>query len=146
MAYSQEIADKICARLAEGESLRSICAEEDMPGRRTVFDWLEANADFRTKYARAREFQAETLVDEMQDIADDARNDYMEKFDKDGVSIGYQINGEAVARSKIRLEQRRWYAEKLLPKKYGPKLDVKVDANVQGMVSYQANIPPRAKS
>jgi hypothetical protein len=115
--YSEEVTDEICRRIAEGESLRRICSEEDMPKRRTVFDWLDAYEEFRTKYARAREWQAETHVDEMQDIADDARNDWMEVNDPD--NPGFRLNGEHIQRSKVRLEQRRWYAEKLLPKKYG---------------------------
>lgn len=143
--FTQEIADKICERLADGESLRSICLGDGMPSRSTIFLWLESSEEFRTKYARARGFQAETLVDEMQDIADDGQNDWMEKFGRDGKTLGWEFNKEAAARSKLRLEQRRWFAEKLLPKKYGPKLDLNVDATVRGSVSYRANIPTRPK-
>lgn len=124
--YSEQMADTICRRLAEGESLRTICAEEGMPSRGAVFGWLNEYESFRTKYARAREFQAEGYADEMADIADDGSNDWMERVAADGESLGWQVNGEAVARSKIRLEQRRWYAEKLLPKKYGSKQSVEV--------------------
>lgn len=123
-SYTEEIAAEICGRIASGESLRSICSTEGFPGLQTVFDWLESNEVFRGKYTRAREIQAEVLVDEMQEIADDGRNDWMERLNKDGDCVGWTVNGEAVARSKIRLEQRRWYAEKLLPKKYGQKLAI----------------------
>lgn len=122
--FTQETADSICLRLAEGESLRSICSDEDMPSRGTVFAWLGDNEEFRAKYARAREFQAEVYADEMADIADDGSNDWMERLNANGEQIGWQLNGEAVSRSKVRLEQRRWYAEKLLPKKYGAKLQL----------------------
>lgn len=74
------MAAKICERLADGGSLRMICRDEDMPAKSTVFDWL-ADHDreaFRTKYAYAREAQADSLVDEMTDIADDGSNDWME--------------------------------------------------------------------
>jgi hypothetical protein len=124
MAYDQAIADQICTKLVEGQSLRAICKEESMPGLSTVFEWLDSREDFRSKYARARELQAEVQVDEMQEIADDGQNDWMEKIGRDGQSLGWVVNGEAVQRSKIRLEQRRWYAEKLLPKKYGAKLAI----------------------
>jgi hypothetical protein len=35
--YSFQVAISICARLAEGKSLRAICSEAGMPGRATVF-------------------------------------------------------------------------------------------------------------
>lgn len=122
--YTPEVASDICGRITEGESLRSICRDESMPGIRTVFDWLEVHEEFRTKYARARELQAELQVDEMTEIADDGTNDWMERKNAEGENIGWRENGEALTRSKIRLEQRRWNAEKLLPKKYGAKLAI----------------------
>lgn len=122
--YTQETVDEICGRLIVGESLRSICRDEKMPGLRTVFGWLELHEEFRSKYAHARELQAELQVDEMAEIADDGTNDWMEHKNADGEVIGWKINGEALARSKLRLEQRRWFAEKLLPKKYGAKLAI----------------------
>jgi hypothetical protein len=127
--YTDETATLICQRIVEGESLRAICREEGMPAASTVFLWLDAHADFRSKYARARELQAELQVDEMTDIADDGTNDWMEKRDADGTVIGYRENGEALTRSKIRLEQRRWNAEKLLPKKYGSKMAIEHDVS-----------------
>lgn len=129
--YSTEVVDKIMARLADGESLNSICNDDDMPARVTFYDWMmkgdrgdEGYEDLPNKYARARELQADSLADDIQDIADDGRNDWMEKFDKDGNSIGWQLNGEAVQRSKLRVEARKWNAAKLRPRKYGDKLDL----------------------
>ena len=66
----------------------------------------------------------------IRDIADDGSNDYMEKLDKDGEVIGYSINGENIQRSRLRVDSRKWLASKLLPKKYGDKLDVNQSGNV----------------
>jgi hypothetical protein len=63
------------------------------------------------------------LTEEILDIADDGSNDWMEKLDKDGKSVGWAVNGEAVQRSKLRVDARKWIASKLKPKKYGDKLD-----------------------
>ena len=130
--YSEEIVATICDRIAEGESLRSICEDDDLPAIRTVFDWLadDKRVDFRTKYARAREAQADALFDEMIDIADDGRNDWMEKRNSDGENIGWQENGEALRRSDLRIKTRQWMASKLQPKKYGDKLDLNVDGKM----------------
>lgn len=128
-SFDDEIAATICERLAAGESLRAICSAEEMPDRGTVIRWVLSNEYFAAKYAQAREIQAELLVDEMQEIADDGTNDWVERTGRGGESLGWMVNGEAVARSKVRLEQRRWYAEKLLPKKYGVRQELKLTAD-----------------
>jgi hypothetical protein len=121
-AFTEELAEKICTRLSGGESLRSICgAKNNMPSVTSVMRWLAANQKFREQYALAREAQAEYLVDEIVEIADDATNDYMEKRNADGVLIGWAENGENVQRSRLRVDARKWAASKLAPKKYGDK-------------------------
>lgn len=126
--YSEAIVSEICTRLSLGEGLIRICNDEHMPHRVTVFRWLDdpRHEDFRNRYARAREVQADSLFDEMEQIADDGSNDWMEKKDRNGDTIGWMVNGEAVARSKLRLEDRRWRAGKLRPKKYGEATLLKV--------------------
>ncbi len=120
--YSQKVADMICERLAGGESLRSICRAKAMPNKATVFRWLAADADFAARYAHARDAQADALVDEMLDIADDGSNDWMEQRGRDGEVTGWKENGESLKRSALRLSTRQWIAEKLKPKKYGNKV------------------------
>ncbi len=128
LSYTQGMADRICERLSLGESLRSICADDDMPSQSTVYRWLDRDDEigtaFREQYARARERQADSIFDECQEIADDGTNDWMEKRDKDGALIGWVLNGEHVQRSKLRIETRKWQAAKLKPKKYGEKIDI----------------------
>lgn len=118
--YTEELADKICERLVEGQSLRAICADETMPGVSTVCRWLGKHTEFREQYARAREAQADTLADEILDIADDAVNDWMERRRQDG-SVDEVVNAEHIQRSRLRVDSRKWLAAKLQPKKYGDK-------------------------
>lgn len=120
--YSEELADEICERIADGESLRSICRDEDKPSKSTVCRWLTVHQSFQDQYAKAREAQADAIFDEMLDIADDASNDWMERRDADGEAIGWQINGDHVQRTRLRLDTRKWMAGKLRPKKYGEKI------------------------
>lgn len=116
--YTKKLGDKICQRIACGESLRSICRDDGMPVLSTVLLWVVdgKHDQFSEQYALARKVQAETLADELFDISDDGTNDWMEKFDKDGEAAGYQINGEHVQRSKLRLDTRKWYLSKVLPR------------------------------
>ena len=129
--FKQEIADDICERIADGESLRAICSEEEMPNKSTVLKWLIKNPDFASQYALAREEQAEALFDEVIDIADDGRNDWMAKQTPDGDNVGWLENGEAIRRSQMRIDARKWMAGKLKPKKYGDKLDLNHTGAIQ---------------
>lgn len=124
--FTPQLADEICNRIADGESLRSICKDEHIPSKSTVLMWLTdpEHQAFRTKYAQAREIQADGFVDEMVEIADDGSNDWMEKHDTEGESIGWRENGEAMRRSQLRIATRQWIAEKLKPKKYGSKVEL----------------------
>jgi hypothetical protein len=82
--YDREIAETICDRLVNGESLRAICANPAMPARATVFRWLANNQEFRQLYVLARQCQAEDLADEILKIADDSSRDYKKKIGADG--------------------------------------------------------------
>jgi len=116
-----EIVAEILERLADGETLLSICRDEHMPARSNVSLWVREDPEFQDKVARAREEGTHALIAEARDIADDGRNDYMQKFDKEGEAIGYFLNGEHVQRSKLRVEQRWREAEALAPKVYGKR-------------------------
>jgi hypothetical protein len=117
--YTQAMADEICERLAEGESLRGICRDEEMPSKTSVFRWLASNEAFRDQYAYAREVQAETLADEIITIADDGTNDTY--VDDNG---NVRTDQEVIGRSRLRVDARKWLAGKMAPKKYGDKLEM----------------------
>ncbi len=84
----------------------------------TIFDWLAKHEMFAKSYARAKEAAADFIVEEMLAIIDDSRNDFT-----DGKN-GPVFNPEAVARSRLRFDGRKWLAAKLRPSKYGDKLDL----------------------
>jgi len=100
--YTSALADEICDRLIEGESLRQICESPHMPNRTTVVRWLAVNDGFASNYARARESQAD-LMDDM--ILELARN----------------CTPETAAADRVRLLAYQWRASRLMPRKYGDK-------------------------
>ena len=122
--YTPELTARICAELACGRSLRTVCKANDMPGLETIFRWLREKPDFRDQYEKAKNECADALVEEMIDISDDGTNDWMEVHDKDGACIGYKVNGEHIQRSRLRVDVRKWIASKLKPKKYGDSVDL----------------------
>jgi hypothetical protein len=118
--YSLALVSQICSRLADGESLKSICLAENMPDKSSIYLWLATHAEFSDMYARAKSDCADTLADEILDISDDGSNDWMERNAKD--NPGWLANGEHIQRSRLRVDTRKWIASKLKPKKYGDKL------------------------
>lgn len=121
--FSTEIADEIVNRIATGEPLRQICRDEHMPQWRTVYEWQKANKEFYARIADARELGEEAIAQECFEIADNATNDWMEKQGKDGAEL-YQLNGEHIQRSKLRIETRLKLLAKWNPRKWGEKVDL----------------------
>lgn len=105
--YNQDLVEKITERIADGESLRSICRDPEMPAKSSVFKWLSQNKDFADQYARAREEQAETLALEIVEIADGDKQ-------SDDTAV-------MAARDRLRVDARKWVASKLKPKVYGDR-------------------------
>lgn len=125
--FSKRIADQICQRLANGESLRSIVKDDYMPEQKTVYNWLLDpihEKGFLQQYKEARELQADFLADETLAIADDATNDFMDKEVGDDGETVRVLDHEHVQRSKLRVDTRKWYVSKVAAKKYGDKLDL----------------------
>lgn len=124
--YSDELADSICERLCEGESLRSICRDEAMPGMATVMRWL-ADPElegFREQYAHAREAQGEVSADNVRDIG--ART----------------LRGEVDPKAaRVAIDAEKWAAGTLLPRKYGTRVQ-HADANGDLLPPPQYNITP----
>lgn len=66
--YSPELAARLCERIADGESMRAVCAGTGMPARRTVYEWLAGNEDFMRRYALAKQSRAHDVFDDMERI------------------------------------------------------------------------------
>ena len=135
--YNTQMADIICIRLSEGESLKEIVKTEGVPNRATVYRWLLEQPAFCDMYTRAREEQADTLADEIIAIADESP-EINEIRDKHGDVIDIKIDSGYVAYQKQRIEARKWTAMKLKPKKYGDKLELAGDPNNPMKVEVQS--------
>lgn len=92
---------------------------------------MAKNEEFASRFAQARELGQDFIAEECLEIADDASNDWMEKIDKDGMAVGWQLNGDHVQRSKLRIETRLKLLAKWNPKKYGNRVGVDHQGGVQ---------------
>lgn len=125
MTYSDEqkneIFDDICESIINGKSLRKALLGCGIPAK-TFFVWLREDESRGKQYARATTERAELMFEDMFDIADDGTNDYVIKESKSGES--YEVfDPEHVQRSKLRVDVRKWALSKMMPKKYGDKVD-----------------------
>lgn len=127
---------EICQRITCGESLRRILKGEGMPSLSVFYDWLDEDSEegrsFTEQYACARVRQADTFADMMNDIAEDGTNDWMASDE------GYKVNGEAIQRSKLRIDTLKWQAAKLRPKKYGERIEQAIEQTVEVKHSLEA--------
>lgn len=126
-AYTDALGDEICNRIADGELLTAICRDAGMPPIRTVTGWLMESREggkvpvsFQENYTKAREQSVYVREDEITEIADDARNDWMDKQVGD-VTIRV-VDHEHIQRSKLRVDSRRWLLAKVAPHKYGDRM------------------------
>jgi hypothetical protein len=117
-AYSPEIATALCTRLINGQSLRSVCRDLSMPSISTVYEWLFVHPQFSEQYTRAKEDQADTYADEIIDIADNSSADLIP-----GEDGKMRVDHEAINRSRLRVDARKWVASKLKAKKYGERVE-----------------------
>lgn len=104
--FTQEIADTICERLSQDESLASICRDEGMPTTTTVFRWRAENEQFRDDYARAREEQGHYAADVVGEI-------------RRGVLAG-EIDPKA---GRAAADMAKWEASRRASKDFGDKIE-----------------------
>lgn len=120
--FTQELADTICSRIAEGESLRSICRGDTVPHIGTILRWVAENSVFREQYEVAMAQRAESMFEEILEIADETKRDTI------ATENGEKPNAEWISRSRLRVDARKWMLSKMLPKKYGDKMALVGDA------------------
>lgn len=128
--FSQVKADIICERLAMGESLNAICQEDEMPAESTVRTWVLNDVEgFAANYTRAREIGYEHHADLILDLADKSRKGVKRTVKANGDVE--EVEGDMVERSRLQIDARKWILAKMLPKRYGDRLDLNHSGRIQ---------------
>jgi hypothetical protein len=131
--HTPELAAEICERLSRGEPLLQICADEHMPKRQTVYDWLERVDGLSVQFARAREAGCDAMAEESLSIMD---REPLAVFDDAG---NKRYDSGSIAWNKNRAEHRLKLLACWNPKKYGSKVQlggdpdspIKIEAQVE---------------
>lgn len=123
--FTKKLGDVICVRVAEGESMRSVSRDENMPAMTTLFRWLRENTEFRQQYEIAKEESADVHAEDVIHISD---HEASSPVIVDGIplmidgKIVYAVDSASVAHARLRVDARKWVASKLKPKKYGERV------------------------
>jgi hypothetical protein len=119
-AYNQAVADEIVERLSKGETLTSICKSKHMPDRTTVWDWEERHPEFDQRLRAARLKQADSLFDQLQDIAD---------------APVPRTNRHAISQRHQQIDVRKFRVARLNRALYGDASQVKLSGDAQQPVA-----------
>ena len=131
--YTRELATAICDELAAGRSLKDVCAGHGV-SLATVHAWVIDDHDgFGKAYARAKHLLALHWAEELDEIASDGRNDWY--VDDEGK---LKPDHEHIARSKLRIDTRKWMLAKMLPKVFGDKVVTEITGANGGAIEMQA--------
>jgi hypothetical protein len=113
LEYTAELGGTICDRLVEDATLRSVCADPEMPAVATVSSWISNNGEFREMYAFAREFQAHGILEETIVLIDEVGREWVEKVRANG-RVVRGPDRKKLPRCRLRIEVRQWVAGELL--------------------------------
>ena len=120
MAYSKKEIETTFKNIIEdiehGYALRTVLKNGDNPSSQTFYKWIDGDEDKSKRYARACEVRAAAIFEDILEIADDKSGDV--KVNEDGSK---SLDSEFAARSRIKIDARKWMLSKMQPKKYGDK-------------------------
>lgn len=121
--YTKELALEICNRLSNRELLIDICKDDKMPHESTVYQWVNEDREgFSEMYARARACQAHALFEETLKIADDTDYDGGDEVDPESGRTLWNL--DHINRMRLRIDTRKFYISKVLPKIYHDRVMV----------------------
>lgn len=93
--------NEIIELLCNGTTITKLCAQEDFPDYSVFVNWVAYDPELYTKYARAKQIQADYFAEQIIDISDDESNPQ---------------------KARNRMDARRWHASKIAPRKYGERV------------------------
>lgn len=137
--YNSEAAIEVCARIQNGDYLKDICADPDLPSRATVALWRRTVPSFALMYSQSEEILADLLFDQAQQVADDSARDVLTIPGPGGVVVR-KTDWEVINRSRLRVDTLLKRAAKLNPRKYGDKPDAIPPAD-GGVVTIKGGLP-----
>lgn len=119
--YTKEDGETICAALAEGHSLLSICEATGI-AYETARRWEQDIPEHASNAARAREIGCHALAEQALKIADTPQLGVIRTVKPDGAIEERQE--DMIAHRRLQIDTRKWLISKWASKIYGEKLAV----------------------
>ena len=114
--YDPKLVEAMLAEISEGTPASKVYKKYKVS--HTIFyEWVKRK-EWIEKYACAKEDRAYKIFEEILEIADDKSEDVIII---DGKKY---MNSEYVQRSRLRIDARKWFLSKMLPRKFGEKIDI----------------------
>lgn len=123
--YSDQLARRICLRVAMGWTLRDVSHRRWSPNYHSIIRWLLQHLEFQREYGMAINMRAIGHADEIVQLADAPAD-----------------TREAIERHKLRIDARKWVASRLVRSKYGDRLDVGTDGGTLEQLVLAARAKP----
>ena len=139
---SVAIVNRICDEIAMGATLTEICARTGMPPVHQFYRAVNQTSALRSRLARAREDAAERMADEIRAIADDTSEDWTLRTRPNGQVVP-ALNDEHVRRSQLRIQTRQWLLSKMMPARFGDRVETQLSGPGGGPVLVEASISAR---
>lgn len=130
-AYTDELGAEICERIALGETLTSICTDDDKPNPTTVWRWQEARPEFRNAIAGARVEQTRAWADEMVALSRDSSRDMIRKTKESG-EVYETLDREHVERVKLRINTLQWLMVRANRADFGDRSQIDHNVSIEG--------------
>jgi len=110
-AFSQIVADIICQKIIEGDSMTKICEDPNFPSVSIVAKWKKMNDDFATQVRASYQSRADHYHDKVLSEAEKTKT-------KDDAPA-----------QKVKIDAYKWAAEKGNPEQYGNRTKLIGDPN-----------------
>lgn len=123
---TDKIVREILDYIESGMSLTEVVHDRgDMPSVSTWYLWMREDDELVEKYARAKQIQCEAMAYDILRLSNKPLigQRKVTRETKDGTFVEI-TEGDATDRTRLMIEARRWYLEKIAPKKFGTKVDV----------------------
>lgn len=122
-AVPKDLADDVIEWISAGKTLREWCRIDGNPAFRTVYDWIEKDAEFHARFARAREVGQDVIAEECIAIIDEDP----ELVVTEG---GTHRDSAHIAWLKNRAEMRLKLLAKWNPKRYGDRQNIELSGKL----------------
>jgi len=117
----QKIFDNICINVIEKRISFNQAVKDSNISLVTFYKTLLLSDANKELYNYAREIRADVLFEEIIEISDQTENgETIEESDR-GIK---RMTGDMIRHRQLKVDARKWVVSKMLPKKYGDKIDI----------------------